>query len=110
MHHPESHGRELVAEPQSERDKGQNPFARLICDKATPYNVAACRRLALSWQSLGKRRKEVSEALMFISGFVSGLVAQSAISELLDELFGSLDPVSLEEAREVGERPLVIAS
>ena len=82
----------------------------MICDKATPYNVAACRRLALSWQSLGKRRKEVSEALMFISGFVSGLVAQSAISELLDELFGSLDPVSLEEAREVGERPLVIAS
>ena len=52
----------------------------------------------------------MSEALIFISGFVSGLVAQSAISELLDELFGSLDPVSLEEAREVGERPLVIAS
>jgi len=61
-------------------------------------------------QSFGKQRKEVSEALMFINGFVSGLVAQSAISELLDELFGSLDPVSLEEAREVGERPLVIAS
>lgn len=47
---------------------------------------------------------------MFISGFVSGLVAQSAISELLDELFGNLDRVSLEGAREAGERPLVIAS
>jgi len=47
---------------------------------------------------------------MFISGFVSGLVAQSAISELLDELFDSLDRVSLNEAGEAGERPLVIAS
>jgi hypothetical protein len=28
---------------------------------------------------------------MFISGFISGLVAQSELSQLLDELFGSFD-------------------
>jgi hypothetical protein len=60
------------------------------------------------WQSNGKQRKEVSEVLMFTGGFVSGLAAQSAISELLDELFGSLDRA--ERGEEAGERPLIIAS
>ena len=60
------------------------------------------------WQSNGKQRKEVSEVLMFTGGFVSGLAAQSAISELLDELFGSLDRA--ERGKEAGERPLIIAS
>ncbi len=60
------------------------------------------------WQSNGKQRKEVSEVLMFTGGFVSGLAAQSAISELLDELFGSLDRP--ERGEEAGERPLIIAS
>ena len=60
------------------------------------------------WQSNGKQRKEVSEVLMFTGGFVSGLAAQSAISELLDELFGNLDRA--ERGAEAGERPLVIAS
>jgi hypothetical protein len=45
---------------------------------------------------------------MFTGGFVSGLAAQSAISELLDELFGSLDRA--ERGEEAGERPLIIAS
>jgi hypothetical protein len=60
------------------------------------------------WQSNGKQRKEVSEVLMFTGGFVSGLAAQSAISELLDELFGSLDRA--ERGEEAGERTLIIAS
>ncbi len=54
------------------------------------------------------QRKEVSEVLMFTGGFVSGLAAQSAISELLDELFGSLDRP--ERGEEAGERPLIVAS
>ena len=43
---------------------------------------------------------------MFISGFVSGLAAQS---ELLDELFGSPHPVSQKETLEERAR-LAIAS
>ncbi|MDP8950797.1 MAG: hypothetical protein M3N18_00890 [Actinomycetota bacterium] len=50
----------------------------------------------------------MNEAVMFTGGFISGLVAQSAISELLDELFGNLDRA--ERGAEAGERPLVIAS
>ncbi|MDQ3913703.1 MAG: hypothetical protein M3305_18430 [Actinomycetota bacterium] len=46
----------------------------------------------------------MNEALMFISGFISGLVAQSELSQLLDELFGSLDQVSQNEAGEARAR------
>jgi hypothetical protein len=51
----------------------------------------------------------VSEALMFISRFINGLVAQSELSQLLDELFGSLDQVSQNETGEARPR-LAIAS
>lgn len=49
---------------------------------------------------------------MFIGGFVSGLIAQCEISQLLDELFGSLgDPSSLDEVgEEIRERSLALAS
>jgi hypothetical protein len=49
---------------------------------------------------------------MFLSGFVSGLIAQCEMSQLLDELFGSLDdPASLDESgEEIRERSLALAS